>query len=41
METMVLPEGLREGRQLLQATCARPSALRSPKQAVKTYCRRT
>jgi len=41
MKTMVLPEGLREGRQLLQAACARLSALRSPKQAVKTYCRRT
>jgi len=42
MKTMVLPEGLRErGRQLLQAACARLSALRSPKQAVKTYFRRT
>jgi len=41
MKTMVLPEGLREGRQLLQAACARLSALRSPKQAVKTYCRMT
>ena len=41
MKTMVLPEGLREGRQLLQAACARLSALRSPRQAVKTYCRRT
>jgi integrase len=41
MKTMVPPEGLREGRQLPQAACARLSALRSPKQAVKTYCRRT
>jgi len=41
MKTMVLPEGLREGRQLPQAACARLSALRSPKQAVKTYFRRT
>ncbi|ESQ23971.1 MAG: Phage integrase family [uncultured Acidilobus sp. JCHS] len=41
MKTMVPPEGLREGRRLLQAACARLSALRSPKRAVKTYCRRT
>jgi len=40
---MVLPEELRsgEGRQLLSEACARLSALRNPKAAVKVYCRRT
>jgi hypothetical protein len=39
---MVLPEELRsgEGRLLLVEACARLSALRVPKQAVKVYCRR-
>jgi hypothetical protein len=39
---MVLPEELRsvEGRRLLGEACARLSALRNPKAAVKVYCRR-
>jgi hypothetical protein len=43
MRLMVLPEELRsvEGRQLLSEACSRLSALRSPKAAVKVYCRRT
>jgi Phage integrase family. len=43
LRLMVLPEELRsgEGRQLLSEACAALSALRSPKAAVKVYCRRT
>jgi site-specific recombinase XerD len=42
LRLMVLPEELRsaEGRQLLGEACARLSALRNPKAAVKVYCRR-
>jgi site-specific recombinase XerD len=42
LRLMVLPEELRsgEGRQLLSEACARLSALRNPKAAVKVYCRR-
>ena len=42
LRLMVLPEELRsgEGRQLLSEACARLSALKNPKAAVKVYCRR-